>query len=354
MTTSIISSCDPLGMEKCVSEILAGGVVAFPTETVYGLGANALCAEAVEKIFEKKGRASDNPLIVHVDSVAMASEICYLSKDAALLMEAFCPGPLSLVLKKKDCIPHVVSANLPTVAVRLPGSEVARNLIGRCGVPIAAPSANKSGKISPTLAQHVLEDFNGELPFIIDGGACTVGLESTVIDVSGEIPTVLRQGGITLEMIQKILPKAKLHSGALKNDVTPPSPGMKYSHYCPTAPLTLVLGSDYNNIAACIKQHISRAPDTQPVVVCHQENLQNYDGFDTVTMGSREDLRSVAQSIFAALRKADGKLFGKKGTIYCEGVENADVGCAVLERLFKACSGNIIDTDDVSPMTDNL
>lgn len=343
MKTILVDPNDKNLMDKCAREIVNGGVVAFPTETVYGLGANALDSNAVDKIFALKGRQNDNPLIIHVSNIEMAEKYCCLTSDAKKLMRAFCPGPISFVLAKKPCIANNVTANKDTVAVRIPQNLIAQSLISGSGVPIAAPSANKSGKVSPTTADHVLEDFRNEIPYIIDGGNCDVGLESTVCDLTLDVPVILRPGAITLEMIKNIIPGCVYHSGIVFENEAPPSPGMKYSHYCPTSPLTLVCGKDYNKITEYIIQCVNydKKSGKTPVVICLDENQQKYKNIQTICIGKKNELNKIAKNIFWALRHADN-IAGVNGAIYCENIESAGIGVAINNRLKKACSGKVV------------
>jgi len=343
MKTIIVDPNDKNLTDKCVGEIINGGVVAFPTETVYGLGANALDFNAVDKIFKLKGRQNDNPLIIHVSGMDMAEKYCYLTDNAEKLISKFSPGPISFVLNKKPCIAGNVTANKETVAVRIPGNKIALNLILHAGVPIAAPSANKSGKVSPTTAKHVSEDFNGEIPYIIDGGSCEVGLESTVCDLTLNVPVILRPGAVTLEMIKEILPDAIYHTGIISRNEIPSSPGMKYPHYCPSAQLTLVCGKDYGKIAnyIIVRADSDKKNGKNPVIICLDENQHKYENIQTICVGKKNEPDKIAKNIFWALRQAD-HLSGAGGTIYCENIEDAGIGIAINNRLKKACSGRIV------------
>ena len=218
------------GLIAACGIIKAGGVVAFPTETVYGLGADAMNEAAVKKIFEAKGRPSDNPLIVHIAKMDKARDLCEMTSEAERLLHAFWPGPFTAVLKKKDSVPDCVTAGLDTVAVRMPGHDYALAFLGRCGCPIAAPSANTSTGVSPTKASHVYRDLKGKIPLILDGGNARVGVESTVCDLTGQAPMILRPGGITLEMLRSVDPLSAVYRGKKEYKPTeaPPSPGMKY------------------------------------------------------------------------------------------------------------------------------
>lgn len=334
-----------LDMERGIAagaELLrAGELVAFPTETVYGLGANALSGEAVKKIFAAKGRPSDNPLIVHVCSVEMAREVAYVDERAEKYLAAFSPGPFSAVLKKKDCIPDEVTAGLSTVAVRFPVNKYAAALIAAAGVPIAAPSANASGRPSPTTAAHVLFDMAGRIPAILDGGECGVGVESTVCDLTGEHPVLLRPGAVTLEMLCEIDPLATLHSG-LKEGDTPPSPGMKYRHYAPKAALTVVDTGSLMGDAAIINAGLNEACDAgkRTAVLCFAEDVGFFAGRKTLIMGRHTHPEEAAHSLFALLRELDG--LGVE-VAYARALPETGVGLAVMNRLKKAASGRVID-----------
>ena len=238
------------GLQQCADIIKGGGTVAFPTETVYGLGANALDVEAVKKIFEAKGRPGDNPLIVHVYCAEQIPKLVKsVPENAKQLMQRFWPGPLTLIMEKSDAVPYEVTAGLDTVAVRFPKNPVARQFLELCGLPVAAPSANRSGRPSPTKASHVIEDLYGRIDAVIDGGDCDYGLESTVLDVSGEVPILLRPGSVTYEQLCEVLGEVEIGEGVSEKPpegVIPRSPGMKYTHYSPNADVIVVSGQDEN------------------------------------------------------------------------------------------------------------
>ncbi|HPU00429.1 MAG: threonylcarbamoyl-AMP synthase [Firmicutes bacterium] len=305
--------------------IRRGGLVAFPTETVYGLGAAATDRSAVKKIFKAKGRPADNPLIVHVAGLDQVKESAASLPPGALhLMKRFWPGPLSLVLPRSDKIPPEVSAGLPTVAVRMPAHPVALSLIRAAGVPIAAPSANRSGRPSPTSLRHVLEDLAGKIDAVIDGGPCQVGLESTVLDLSGSHPLILRPGAITREQLEAVLGVPVAVAQGCK-DGTPPSPGMKYRHYAPRAPLLLVAGARPRRRAllAALARHyrkkglkvgLLRAP-TEP-----------------------EGLRRAAKRLYQVLRGFDAQ---GVDLILAEGVSARGLGAALMNRLRRAAARTI-------------
>ncbi len=336
MNTKIISCEQDLQTAVCEAAglILNGEVVAIPTETVYGLGANALCDVAVSKIFSVKGRPQDNPLIVHIADMEMAYEVANVSQTARRLMEEFWPGPLSVIVEKKDCIGDGVSAGLKTIALRMPKNEVAREIIRKAGVPIAAPSANVSGKPSPTLAKHVYEDLNGKIPLIIDGGPCEVGVESTVVQTVGvEIPTILRPGDVTPEMIGKIMGEVVLHESVCgkttKNDVVM-SPGMKYKHYAPKASVYVYEG-DKKTVEknVCSMYHNCKENAKNVVVFCMDDTAKGYEGLNLRLFG--KDAKSAEAKFFAELREADQ---AKIDTILFH-YEN-EMGLAIKNRIIRA------------------
>lgn len=307
--------------------IKEGGLVAFPTETVYGLGANALDSDAVSAIFVAKGRPQDNPLICHVSSYDDLLKIAYDDTGIAkVLIDAFSPGPLTLVLKKRDIVPDTVTAGLSTVAVRIPNHDVALVLIRESGVPIAAPSANTSGRPSPTTAMEVYEDMCGKVPMIIDGGKCDVGIESTVLDVSGEIPVILRPGRITSEMLLEHIDNVQLFRGRVVTAA--PAPGMKYRHYAPNCEMVLSETSDetialYND-AISVGKH--------PVILALSKNVDLYDGKNYIDMGFDEV--ALAHNLYTALREGE-----KRGDyIISETVDDYGVGYSVMNRMRKAAS----------------
>lgn len=319
--------------------IRCGGLVSFPTETVYGLGANAFSEEAVKKIFVAKGRPGDNPLIVHISDI---SEIATVAEDvpdeAIKLFEAFSPGPLTVVLKKKDCLPMSVTAGLSTVAVRIPSHPIARALIKAAGVPVAAPSSNLSGRPSPTLAEHVIADMSGRIDAIIDGGACSVGVESTVVEIVGGAVNILRPGGITKADIEKVLDKVTVDrhvTSEVKSDEVPKSPGMKYKHYAPDADVTVISG-DKDKAAAKIRELIKENAGIRTGVMC-------YDGYafdceSVLYMG--EDNVKYAERLFGALRQFD--TLGVK-VVFAQFSDDNGYGLAVRNRLFKSAGGKVIE-----------
>ncbi|ABY46269.1 MULTISPECIES: L-threonylcarbamoyladenylate synthase [Bacillus cereus group] len=311
--------------------------VAFPTETVYGLGANAMDDEAIAKIFEAKGRPSDNPLIVHIGTKSQLDGIVReIPPVAEKLMEHFWPGPLTIILPRKKGISERVTAGLNTVGVRMPDHPVALALIEEANVPVAAPSANRSGRPSPTLASHVYEDLNGKIAGIVDGGATGVGVESTVIDCTSEVPTILRPGGITKEQLEAVIGNVSLDPALKDEKEKPKSPGMKYTHYAPKAPLSIVEGS---------REFIQRIVDEKKkegfkVGVLTTEEYQRVYSADVVlSCGVRSDLASVATKLYDVLRTFDAS---EVDVIFSESFPNEGIGNAIMNRLTKAAGHQII------------
>ena len=343
MNTLILSASDPQAPVLAADIIRRGGIVAIPTETVYGLGANAMDEAAVAKIFAAKGRPQDNPLIIHIAEPAELTRYCHDIPDSAWqLAEAFWPGPLTMVLPVNDCIPRRTTANLDTVAVRCPQTAVTRELIRQAGVPIAAPSANLSGKPSTTTAQHVLHDYgtDGKLDAVIDGGACSVGVESTIIDLSGARPRLLRPGGITPEQLRAALGEIDIDRavlGQIANDAVVRAPGMKYKHYAPSAEVYIVSGTS-EAAARYIRAHL--APGD--AVLCYEEELPLYSGCSALAYGKSADVRTLSAGLFSALRELDRPEVHR---IFARCPEGGGVACAVGNRLKKAAAFRIIDPE---------
>lgn len=313
-------------------------VVAFPTETVYGLGANACSDDAVKKIFEAKGRPSDNPLIVHIASIEKLEEIVEDVSDYAYqLIEAFWPGPLTLVLRKKENkLSTFVTAGLNTVAVRMPNHPVALEIIAKSGVPVAAPSANRSGKPSPTQANHVYHDLDGKISGIIDGGPTGVGVESTVLDCTSEIPTILRPGGITKQQLESIVGKVNIDQALIEEGHTPKSPGMKYTHYAPNAPVVIIDGS-LNYIQHIINQYKEQGKNVG--VLTTEEGINHLQAKKVIACGTRKDLNTVAAKLYDVLRQFDKE---EVDVIISESFPLDGVGEAIMNRLLKAAGNNVI------------
>lgn len=324
--------------------IRSGELVAFPTETVYGLGANALDAAAVKRIFEAKGRPGDNPLIVHISHLDQLAPLIAVkpSPMARALMDACWPGPMTLIFPKSEAVPMAVTAGLDTVAVRFPAHPAARALIDAARRPIAAPSANRSGRPSPTTAQHVLEDMDGRIPLILDGGACDVGLESTVIDVTGDIPRILRPGGVTPERIAAICGGVRVDDAVmrpLREGEKPRSPGMKYRHYAPRGQLTIVQGE-----SDAVTQRINELYDAaveqgqSPLILALDPHLPAYAPRRVLSLGP--DAAGMAHALFNALRDADAL---GADVLFSEAVPADGVGLAVMNRLGRAAAFHIIE-----------
>ena len=338
MDTIIMNAELPEAVERAARLFSSGELVAFPTETVYGLGANALDREAVLSIFAAKGRPADNPLIVHIWDRSQMEGLCEIPEGAEKLMDAFWPGPLTMLFPRTEKIPDEVTAGLPTVAIRMPSMPCAREMLRVCGLPIAAPSANRSGRPSPTTAAHVLEDMAGRIPLILDGGPCQVGLESTVLDLTRGDPTILRPGGVTKEMIQEVLGREVKVAGSvlrpLKPDEKALSPGMRYKHYAPAGTVTLVEGEREAVHRVMREQCVSdRQAGRKSCVLCFTEHLNLFPDCDPHDIGSRNDDREVAHRLFDVLRRLDQE--GME-TIYSEVVPAEGVGLAVMNRLGRA------------------
>ncbi|MDY6072640.1 MAG: L-threonylcarbamoyladenylate synthase [Eubacteriales bacterium] len=330
------------------SSIKKGELVGMPTETVYGLAANALNPDSVKNIYSVKGRPSNNPLIVHIADFNELDRICYINDDALKLAKAFWPGPLTILQYKKDIIPDAVTGSLNTVAIRMPSNKIARDLISMSGLPIAAPSANKSGRPSPTLPEHVYNDFNGLIPYIIDGGQCEIGLESTVINVASKPYTVLRPGKISIEEIRQILPDVMLSNNILHEpspDTVPESPGMMYKHYAPNAKLILVSGDRFN-VAKKINELYNKSliENSRTKILCFDENSYLYPDKSFIKIGSSEHLEELAHKLFALLRSLDE--MGIE-TVYSEVADLGGIGLAIMNRMIRAAAFNIIDVNKI-------
>jgi len=332
---------DRLILRKAAEIIRKGGLVAFPTETVYGLGANALDPEAVKKIFLTKGRPADNPLIVHIaDKDHIHKLTKRIPKEAIALITRFFPGPLTIVLEKKPIVPDETTANLPTVAVRMPNHKIALGLIEESGTPIAAPSANKAGRPSPTRAQHVLQDLGGEVDLIIDGGATRFGLESTVVDLTAKPPELLRPGAVTLEMLREVLGTVQIHPSVLQQvawkDVVAKSPGMKYRHYAPRAELMVVLGN-HRDVQRKIEHLIQDFGLRNMKIGVATTTGKQYRVSHLEKLGRSK--QEIARSLFDVLRRFDE---AEVDVIFAEGVDEEGLGLAIMNRLKKASGYKII------------
>lgn len=334
---------DVQAIEKAGHILQSGGLVAFPTETVYGLGANALDEEAAKKIYEAKGRPSDNPLIIHIADMDHLNKIVKKVPEAARkLADAFWPGPLTMIFDKSDCVPYGTTGGLDTVAVRMPSDEIARKLILSGGGYIAAPSANTSGRPSPTTAQHVYEDMDGRIPLILDGGAVEIGLESTIVDLTTDMATILRPGYISLEMVQAVIGEAEMDHGLIASDssIKPKAPGMKYRHYAPKADLKIVEGP-MERVISYINGQTSKVQKVG--IICTEETKDRYQKGDIKCIGSRKNELSIASHLFQVLRE-----FDEDGVeaIYSESFAAPGLGEAIMNRLLKAAGHQIIDVSE--------
>ena len=340
MTTQILDASSPEAIALAARLFSEGQLVGFPTETVYGLGANALDREAVLSIFAAKGRPADNPLIVHIWDRSQLEGLCGIPEGAETLMDAFWPGPLTMLFPRTEKVPDEVTAGLPTVAVRMPSMPCTRELLRVSGLPIAAPSANRSGRPSPTLAAHVMEDMNGRIPLILDGGECQVGLESTVLDLTHGQPTILRPGGVTKEMLEAALGQEVALAGSILRPLKPEekalSPGMRYRHYAPKGTVTLVEGAEENVLAEMrARCQADREAGLRSCVLCFTEHLARLGDCDPHDIGSRRDDAEVAHRLFDTLRQLDQEGIE---TAYSEVVPPEGVGLAVMNRLGRAAA----------------
>lgn len=341
MQTLVISQYDPQCATIAAQLLREGELVAIPTETVYGLGANGLNEAAVAKIFEAKGRPQDNPLILHVADARDIEKFCHSIPEAAYrLAEKFWPGPLTMVLPAKDTVPKRTTAGLTTVAVRCPDCAVTREIIRLAGVPVAAPSANISGKPSTTTAGHVRHDHDGRIAAIVDGGACRVGVESTIVDLTAERPRLLRPGGITPEQLTEVLGDLvidKAVTAQIDKDAVVKAPGMKYKHYAPQSEIVIVAGSR-EKAAQYIRAHFKSGDR----VLCFEEELPLYEACNPLAYGKEADVATLSAGLFAALRELDDPSISK---IYARCPVGGGVAYAVQNRLKKAAAFHIIDAE---------
>lgn len=331
-------------LKEAAERIREGQIVAFPTETVYGLGGSGLKEDAVRRIYKAKGRPSDNPLILHVCDIKMAETLAQEIPDCARrAMEYFWPGPLTVILPKKDIVPLCVTGGLNSVAIRMPDHAVALQLIQEAGVPIAAPSANTSGRPSPTKACHVMEDLDGKIPMVLDGGAVKVGVESTIVDFTGEAPVILRPGKITREELEEILGCHVLMNTSYKGQENgvPKAPGMKYKHYAPKAHLVLVLGQDQEAVIQKINALAwkQKSQGMRIGIIGTEETIEKYQADEVLSVGERRNMDTVTANLYDVLRTFDHK---NVDIIYSEGFEGEPLEEAVMNRLVKAAGHEII------------
>ena len=356
MITKFLSDSEQ-DIEVAAQILKNGGLVAFPTETVYGLGGNALEASASQAIYAAKGRPSDNPLIVHIADTASVYELATeVPETAKTLMEAFWPGPLTIILPKANIVPKETTGGLDTVAIRFPSHPAAMELIRRSGVYIAAPSANTSGRPSPTTAEHVKEDMDGRIDAIIDGGAVGIGIESTIVDLTSDIPTILRPGFITKKNLEDIIGEVRIDPAIIHPDpsLRPKAPGMKYTHYAPVGELTVVEKTDIavptdarfkDEDSAAVADMINdlynkkKEEGSKVLILAPEEHCHFYNSKDTIAVGSIDSGITVAARLYAALRECD-----ERGAefIYSESFKDCEIGGAIMNRLLKAAGQRII------------
>lgn len=372
ITSGDISEEDMEKLNEAGEILRNGGLVAFPTETVYGLGGNALLKKASKDIYAAKGRPSDNPLIVHISDMDELPQLVETVPEmAAKLADSFWPGPLTMVMRKSDIVPYETTGGLDTVAVRMPEHKVANMLIKLSGVPVAAPSANISGRPSPTTAAHCIEDLSGRIEAIVDGGASSIGVESTIVDLSGEDPVLLRPGAVTLEMLRACLSRDVLLDPALEKpldkDIRPKAPGMKYRHYAPKAPMIIIQTEykedlfdqekDLTKLTDCAIKNIEEkcSEGLKTGIICSDETKEIYmheiynkegrlhkyrNTIEIMSAGSRMDEITIAHNLFAVLRDMDEK---SVDFIVAEGISQKKLGYAIMNRMKKAAGQHVIN-----------
>ena len=334
---TIYQSADKQSIAKAAALLKEGQLVAFPTETVYGLGADALNEQAVRHIFAAKERPADNPLIVHVAEKSQLESLCHVTAEAEKLMDAFWPGPLTILLKKKPAVPDVTTAGLPSVAVRCPDHPVALALLQESRVPVAAPSANRSGRPSPTSAEHVYEDMNGRIAMILRGGDCRVGLESTVLDMTGDMPCILRPGAVTREMVAEVLGKCTVADSVmrpLKKGEAAPSPGMKHRHYAPKAGMTVYIG-DHEKV---ITEICRRYDETEnAVILALEKDMPSFGTRHALSIGNSPE--ETAHLLFRRLRETDEM---GVALVLAQGWEGEEMVLAVMNRMARAAAFDVL------------
>lgn len=339
MKTTLLTGQD---IETAAAILRDGGLLGIPTETVYGLGADGLNADAVRRIFEAKGRPQDNPLILHVPEASWLERYCRNIPAAAYtLAEKFWPGPLTMILRRRANVPNAVTCGLNTVGMRCPDHPVTLAIIRAAGVPVAAPSGNRSGRPSPTRASHMLEDMDGRIDAIVDGGSCGVGVESTIIDLTASVPRLLRPGGLPLEALREVLGEVEVDKAVLaplSAGEKPKAPGMKYRHYAPRAPVTVVTGESRRTA-----RYIRRRLGEHTGVICFDEYTSEFPGCVVEPIGSAEDRAEQARRVFDALRAFDGT---DVDAIYAQCPGDAGLGLAVANRLKKAAGFQIVDVGE--------
>lgn len=344
MKTEIIKlndNRDQKALERISKTLKKGGLVAFPTETVYGLGGNGLDPLACKKIYQAKGRPSDNPLILHIAKEKQVEELVEeIPETAKRCMKAFWPGPLTIIFKKSAKVPLEATGGLDTVAIRMPSNPIAQGILKEVELPVAAPSANLSGKPSPTMMKHVIEDLMGKVDMIVEGGNSVVGIESTVLDVTTTPPMVLRPGKVTVEDLREVLGDVEIDQTIIhsQDQKAPKSPGQKYRHYAPQGDAYLFAGN-MDNVIKEVNKEIQAHRDKKIALLVTEETKDCYQGANLViNLGSRDDLEEVASNIFDALRQCDEE---KAEIIFMEGFELRGMGLSIMNRLLKACGGKV-------------
>ena len=339
---NLTKTTDDSCLDEVARSLKLGNLVVFPTETVYGIGTNGLLSTACQKIYEAKGRNSDNPLILHVSDFSMLSSLVKeVSCLERTLMEAFFPGPFTLILKKTDLVPSIVTAGLDTVAIRMPSHPIANRLIARAGVPIAAPSANLSGKPSGTNIEDIYEELGDKVSYILDGGNSSIGLESTIVRVIDSVPTILRPGKITKEEIEAFVGKVNLDPNLFTEyDYTKTAlcPGIKHRHYAPNTKCLLVYSPD--NIRMVNKINSLIVDPNRSLVISSRENVKYYQAKYVLDAGSRFHLEEISQTIFSLLRKVDSYPID---CVFIEGVAKSGIGLAIMNRLIRTCDYQYIE-----------
>ena len=334
-------------LQEATQILQEGGLVAFPTETVYGLGADGLNSEAAAKIYAAKGRPSDNPLILHIADFETVNTLAEgISEDAWKVMETFWPGPLTIILKKKEIVPYGTTGGLDTVAIRMPSHPVARELIQVSKIAIAAPSANTSGRPSPTTAQHVMQDLDGKIEMILDGGKVGIGIESTIVDMTREEPMILRPGYVTKPMLEEVIGKKVAIDPAILSKegmegIRPKAPGMKYKHYAPKGDLSIVTGDQMEKVIEKINELVEeKIKEGYKVgIIATDETIKQYKNGTVKSIGSRADEVSISGGLYSILREFDDE---EIDFIYSEGFEQDDFGQAIMNRLLKAAGYTMI------------
>ena len=326
-------------IKKASVLIKSGELVAFPTETVYGLGADGLNENACKKIFEAKGRPSDNPLILHISNIYMLYNLVEnVDPKSKKLIDKCWPGPLTIIFKKSKIIPNIITAGLDTVAIRFPSNKIAQSLIEASNTPIAAPSANISGRPSPTRADDVYNDMNGKINLILDGGESDIGIESTVIDMSEDIPTILRPGFYTFEFIKEILSDVKLDDSLVDNSKVPKSPGQKYKHYAPKAKMEVYVG-EKSEEAIKSKALELKEKGLKVGVLVFDQYIDDFKDYFSINIGNKDDLSYMSHVLFTSLRLMDME---NVDIILAQGVEEINLGKSIMNRMKKSASGNVI------------